>query len=88
MMFSSLSLALSTNRTLLGFDLNDNLIGDVGGEEVLALYAARAAAGMPAVNIRVTYRMRTQLFEDITKQTKWPVNEEPKGKKKKAAKKK
>eukprot|EP00042_Codosiga_hollandica_P018541 m.54702 g.54702 ORF g.54702 m.54702 type:complete len:347 (+) comp48790_c0_seq1:136-1176(+) len=86
--FLSVSGAVATNTSLLGLDLNDNLIGDVGGEEVLAIYKARAAASQPGLNIRVTYRMATPSFEEISKQTKWPIDDEGKSKKKKAAKKK
>ncbi len=51
------------------------MIGEIGGEGVVALHAARDAQSLPTVSIRVTYRMSEALFEAITAKTTWPIDD-------------
>ena len=44
--FSTLDSALETNSTLKACDVNDNLIGNVGGQGVIDLYTSREGKGL------------------------------------------
>merc|ERR1712216_386530 len=61
----------STNVTFAYLDLRENVIGDEGGKTVLNLYERRKEAGLTTINIKVSERMRSEIYNDIAKGTKW-----------------
>jgi len=48
-------------------DIDDNLIGDLGGREILESLIDRKEAGLDAIKINVSHRMNTTTFSDIMK---------------------
>ncbi|XP_025115558.1 uncharacterized protein LOC112576910 isoform X2 [Pomacea canaliculata] len=58
---------LMNSMCLEEFDLEDNLIGDVGGRELADGLTYRKEQKMPGVKVRVTHRMCTDTFNMIVK---------------------
>eukprot|EP00037_Helgoeca_nana_P011935 m.107507 g.107507 ORF g.107507 m.107507 type:complete len:354 (+) comp21156_c0_seq1:391-1452(+) len=78
----------ATNGVFTYLDLWDNVIENRGGEAVLQLYERRKEAGAPTINIRVAPQMRKEVYDGITKGTKWVAGgSKSKGGKKKSGKK-
>ncbi|XP_038050255.1 uncharacterized protein LOC119723597 isoform X1 [Patiria miniata] len=48
-------------------DIDDNLIGDLGGREILEALNNRKEAGHPSMKMSVTHRMNSETFAAITK---------------------
>ena len=67
--------ALTTHAARNGvftyLDIFDNVIETRGGEAVVAMYEARKESGAPTINVRVSPRMRKEVYDTIAKGTKW-----------------
>lgn len=69
-------------------DLDDNLIGELGGREVLDGLQERKQAGLSAVKLWITHRMHPDTFTKILTLGSGGIKKAKKGKKGKAGKKK
>lgn len=58
---------ITHSECLQELDLDDNLIGDLGGREILEALMDRKEAGLNAVKINVTHRMNSTTFAAINK---------------------
>lgn len=56
---------LATAADLLELDIDDNLIGDMGGREILNGLQERKEAGLPNVKIWITHRLHPDTFKQI-----------------------
>ena len=48
-------------------DIDDNLIGDLGGREIMEALNQRKEAGHPSMKMSVTHRMNSETFASIMK---------------------
>lgn len=48
-------------------DLDDNLIGDLGGRDIMEGLKARKEEDLPGVKVSVTHRMNGDTFDEIVK---------------------
>ncbi|XP_015780725.1 PREDICTED: uncharacterized protein LOC107358647, partial [Acropora digitifera] len=58
---------ITHSQALQELDLDDNLIGDLGGREILEALMDRKEAGLDNVKINVTHRMNSTTFATINK---------------------
>ncbi|XP_064615594.1 uncharacterized protein LOC135479631 [Liolophura sinensis] len=68
-------------------DLEDNLIGDLAGRELLEALEKRAEAKLPSMKVRTTHRLNTETFSAIVKLGAGLKKKKKKGKGKKKKKK-
>ena len=64
---SPLSRLVENSSCLQELDLDDNLIGDLGGREIMEGLRARKEAGLDGVKVAVTHRMNGDTFGEIMK---------------------
>ncbi|KAI0221404.1 hypothetical protein LSAT2_027261 [Lamellibrachia satsuma] len=74
---------LQHSTCLEELDLDDNLIGDMAGRQILAALEARAASGLSAVKAQTTHRMKSDTFNGIFKLGSGLKKKKKKGRKKK-----
>nr|XP_054770701.1 uncharacterized protein LOC129278584 [Lytechinus pictus] len=58
---------VENSSCLQELDLDDNLIGDLGGREIMEGLRARKEAGLDGVKVSVTHRMNGDTFREIMK---------------------
>lgn len=58
---------ITHSQALQELDLDDNLIGDLGGREILEALMDRKEAGLDNMKINVTHRMNSITFATINK---------------------
>lgn len=58
---------LQHSSCFLELDLDDNLIGDLGGRDIMEGLKARKEEDLPGVKVSVTHRMNGDTFDEIVK---------------------
>lgn len=58
---------ITHSKCLQELDLEDNLIGDLGGREILEALQDRKEVGLPSMKARTTHRLNPDIFNSILK---------------------
>ncbi|XP_057301323.1 uncharacterized protein LOC130635842 [Hydractinia symbiolongicarpus] len=74
------------SSNLKEIDLDDNLIGELGGREILSALQSRKEAGLKPIHMKVTHRMETDTFNKINSLASGSTKRGKKKKKKKNGK--